>query len=191
MALEMLIIKKNISPFLDRSRLFIYNAARVMEGTIDKDDGTYVSAGVKVAGIYGCPLESDWPYDHKYVFVAPPPEIYQKASTFKVSQYLSVATGNVEAARKILAQGYPIILAMDCFESFLSPQVMRNGWVTKPGPKEKNLGGHAVVIVGYNDSNQCFIVRNSWGPLWGIQGYFFMPYTYYQEYTFDPWTIIL
>jgi hypothetical protein len=38
-------------------------------------------------------------------------------------------------------------------------------------------GGHAVVIVGYNDADQAFIVRNSWGPEWGEGGYFRIAYT--------------
>jgi C1A family cysteine protease len=45
--------------------------------------------------------------------------------------------------------------------------------------------------VGYDDSIQRFIVRNSWGPKWGIKGYFTMPYTYLLEPNLsdDFWTI--
>ncbi len=34
------------------------------------------------------------------------------------------------------------------------------------------------MAVGYDDSQQRFIVRNSWGTTWGMAGYFTMPYTY-------------
>ncbi|HMK64558.1 MAG TPA: C1 family peptidase, partial [Thermodesulfobacteriota bacterium] len=37
-------------------------------------------------------------------------------------------------------------------------------------------GGHAVLIVGYDDVNQCFIVKNSWGTGWGESGYFRIAY---------------
>jgi hypothetical protein len=40
------------------------------------------------------------------------------------------------------------------------------------------LGGHAVVLVGYDDTEQQFIVRNSQGPSWGANGYGFVPYSY-------------
>lgn len=32
-------------------------------------------------------------------------------------------------------------------------------------------GGHAVILVGWEDNNQCWIVKNSWGN-WGEDGYF-------------------
>ncbi|MGD0234166.1 MAG: C1 family peptidase [Syntrophorhabdales bacterium] len=38
-------------------------------------------------------------------------------------------------------------------------------------------GGHAVLIVGYDDVNQCFIVKNSWGTGWGEAGFFRIAYT--------------
>jgi len=37
-------------------------------------------------------------------------------------------------------------------------------------------GGHVVTIVGYDDSDQCWIVKNSWGERWGEEGWFRMAY---------------
>jgi len=50
------------------------------------------------------------------------------------------------------------------YQSFESDAVAKSGDVPMPGPSEKIMGGHAVVAVGYDDSTQRFIVRNSWGP---------------------------
>ena len=60
-----------------------------------------------------------------------------------------------------------------------------------PQPGEKAVGGHAVMAVGYNDTHQWFIVRNSWGTSWGIAGYFTLPYQYLLEPNLsdDFWTI--
>jgi C1A family cysteine protease len=64
-------------------------------------------------------------------------------------------------------------------------------------------GLHAVTIVGYDDTNQCWICKNSWGQTWGeswngIKGYFRIKYgqvkcddytKYGVRYTNpDPWT---
>jgi hypothetical protein len=38
-------------------------------------------------------------------------------------------------------------------------------------------GGHAVSIIGYDDSSQCFIVKNSWGTDWGEKGFFRIAYS--------------
>ena len=41
----------------------------------------------------------------------------------------------------------------------------------------KYLGGHAVLLVGYNDDEEYFMVKNSWGPDWGEDGYFRIAYS--------------
>ncbi|MBN2280362.1 MAG: T9SS type A sorting domain-containing protein [Candidatus Marinimicrobia bacterium] len=32
--------------------------------------------------------------------------------------------------------------------------------------------GHAILIIGWEDENECWICKNSWGPYWGENGYF-------------------
>ena len=39
------------------------------------------------------------------------------------------------------------------------------------------VGAHAVLVVGYDDLNQCFIVKNSWGSGWGEAGFFRIAYS--------------
>ena len=41
-----------------------------------------------------------------------------------------------------------------------------------------HLGGHALVLVGFNDETNVFIVRNSQGTKWGDNGYAYIPYEY-------------
>jgi C1A family cysteine protease len=49
------------------------------------------------------------------------------------------------------------------------------------------------MAVGYDDSQNWFIVRNSWGVGWGMEGYFTLPYAYLLEQNLasDFWTIRL
>jgi C1A family cysteine protease len=62
-----------------------------------------------------------------------------------------------------------------------------------PSQDEGVLGGHAVLAVGYSDASQRFLLRNSWGADWGINGYFTMPYAYLTDTNLadDFWTIRL
>jgi C1A family cysteine protease len=60
-----------------------------------------------------------------------------------------------------------------------------------PKPKEIDVGGHAVMAIGYNEAKERFIIRNSWGSGWGLKGYFTMPYKYLDNRNLsdDFWTI--
>ncbi|TKV80112.1 hypothetical protein FDV58_17845 [Bradyrhizobium elkanii] len=37
-------------------------------------------------------------------------------------------------------------------------------------------GGHCICVVGYSDTDQCWICKNSWGPYWAASGYFKVGY---------------
>jgi C1A family cysteine protease len=70
---------------------------------------------------------------------------------------------------------------------------MSTGKLDLPKPGEKQLGGHAVMAVGYDDSAKRALIRNSWGRSWGTKGYFTMPYDYISDDNLadDFWTIRL
>jgi C1A family cysteine protease len=52
------------------------------------------------------------------------------------------------------------------------------GRLIMPKQNEASLGGHAVVLAGYDNPNRTFLVRNSWSAAWGLRGFFLMPYEY-------------
>jgi C1A family cysteine protease len=60
-----------------------------------------------------------------------------------------------------------------------------------PAPGDTQLGGHAVLAVGYDTRERRFLVRNSWGPAWGRHGYFTMPFDYLLDDSLsdDFWTV--
>ena len=47
------------------------------------------------------------------------------------------------------------------------------------------------MAVGYDDAQQWFLVRYSWGARWGLAGYFTLPYAYliHPGLASDLWTI--
>lgn len=64
--------------------------------------------------------------------------------------------------------------------------------MTMPTVNDTFLGGHAVVLVGYDDTKRMFFCRNSWGIDWGLEGYFWMPYEFALNgmYTSDFWILL-
>jgi C1A family cysteine protease len=99
-------------------------------------------------------------------------------------------TLQIDQLKACLASGYPFVFGFSVYES---QTVARTGRVPMPKPTEQVLGGHAVLAVGDGDTNGRFIVRNSWGPVWGMSGYFTMPYPYALDANLcdDFWTIKL
>lgn len=175
---------------LDVSRLFVYYEERVLIGTVNYDSGAYIRDGIKVVNKKGAPLESLWPYVISRFKTRPSTAAYTDALKRKATAYQKCV--NFAAVKTALAQGYPVVVGFDVYESFESPYVAATGMMPYPNTNtEQLLGGHAVVLVGYNDNTNRFIARNSWGTNWGDRGYFYMPYQVIQNTTMsdDFWII--
>ena len=65
----------------------------------------------------------------------------------------------------------PLVTTMDVYSDFY---YYRQGIYSYTSGTYQ--GGHAVLLVGYDDSAQCFLVKNSWGKGWGEAGYFRISY---------------
>lgn len=159
------------------SPLFIYYCERVIEGTVNEDSGAMIRDGIKAVAKWGvCDIKT-WPYDIKKFAVKPPLSAYTKAKKNTIDSYARVPQNEL-AIRTALSQGYPVVFGFSVYESFESKSVSKTGIVPMPKPNEALLGGHCVVLVGYDHPKRRFICRNSWGLKWGDKGYFYMPYEY-------------
>lgn len=183
-----------VSDFLEKdrvfapSRLFIYYGAREILGTIDEDSGSMIRDACKVVYNLGAPRESGWKYVEGRFKERPPKAQYASARFHKITSYRSVPV-DVHSIKSALAEGLPVVFGVAVFNSFFSRS---DGTVPMPSPSEGMLGGHAMLIVGYDDNTQRFKFLNSWGADWGTGGYGTIPYNYAgnRQYGSDYWVIL-
>lgn len=173
------------------SRLFLYYNERVMINTVNSDSGAYIRDGIKSLNTTGICPEKNWPYMVEKFADKPPKKCYDMAIKSTIKSYQRLNNTNLPQLQSCLSEGYPFVFGFTVYESFQSQQVAKTGILPMPKPKEKVVGGHAVMAVGYDNSKNAVIVRNSWGTNWGLKGYFYMPYGYISSNNLcdDFWTI--
>jgi hypothetical protein len=175
------------------SRLAIYYGERKLEGTTNQDCGAEIRDGIKFLAANGAVPERYWPFDLANILVEPPSTVEALEPQHKITKYERVGdlNGNiasVDPIRQALFEGDPVVIGITVFQSFESAEVAQTGIVPLPQVNEGTIGGHAVLVVGYNDEKQTLLVLNSWSAEWGQQGYFELPYAYI-AYASDAWTI--
>jgi C1A family cysteine protease len=176
--------------FVDVSRLFIYYWERWLMGTINYDSGAYIRDGIKATNRWGACLESLWPYIVSKFRAQPSQPAILDGANRKVTRYERIL--DIDGCFDALSRGFPVIVGFLVYSSFESRQTITRGIMTYPDVRrERLLGGHAVLLVGYDKTRQVFIARNSWGAGWGDRGYFYMPFRVIQDpaMSFDFWTI--
>jgi C1A family cysteine protease len=174
------------------SRLFIYYNERAAEGTVDKDSGGQIRDGIKSVATQGAPKEDLWAYKEKLVKVKPESHAYSQGRRYKMVSYFRMQH-NLAELKSCLASGFPFVFGIKVYASFVGQEVANTGIVNMPKKGEKVAGLHAAVACGYDDSTKRFIVRNSYGKDWGMNGYFTIPYAYVlsPELAHDFWTLRL
>jgi C1A family cysteine protease len=185
------------------SRLFIYYNERAMEGDVGMDAGAQIRNGIKSVVKQGVCPETLWPYDDTPAVsdggpwpagakptIKPGTDCYKKAQSHQAVSYQRLPRV-LNSFRGCLAEGYPFVFGFSVYSSLYGPDGNPAITLPLPGAKDELLGGHAVLAVGYDDTKQVFIIRNSWGKANQDKGYFYMPYSYLTDagLSDDFWTI--
>lgn len=187
--------QQNINPIMP-SRLDLYYKSRAAQGNINKDSGATISGMMNVLTTEDLCLEKDWPYDvSKYQQNAPDTK-YDGLFRGLSAQRIDLSNDNTQTAiinqlKTALLSGQPIVFGFMVSESFESDATKRTGMMPIPLPTERIVGGHCVDIIGYDDSKQSMLCRNSWGTEWGLEGNFYMPYQFVADKSkcFDFWIL--
>jgi C1A family cysteine protease len=89
---------------------------------------------------------------------------------FKLSSWS--ATTDLNTIKSALQNHCPVYVGFAVYADFMN----YSGGIYKAASTTLK-GYHAVCIVGFDDTNKCFKVKNSWGTGWGESGYFRIAYS--------------
>jgi len=194
--------------YIDASRLFMYKVSRNF-ANISGDSGAFLRNSMGAIVLFGVPPEEYWPYTDKSPDFDREPTAfcYSFASNYKGIKYFrhddpSLTKEQVlESVKKSLNAGIPSMFGFTVYGSIA--QAKTTGKIPFPCNKDRILGGHAVVAVGYDDSmiiknpscdtttKGALLIRNSWGETWGDKGYGWLPYEYVKkEAALDFWSLL-
>jgi C1A family cysteine protease len=167
---------------------------------------------MKALRLFGTPPAETWPYNVSSYEIEPTSYVYAYAQNYKALQYARFDSNGaapqdvLQLVKASIYEKYPVMFGFNVFSSLDG-----SADIPYPGPKDSSVGGHAVLIVGFDDARQnrrggggdpenwtddawldsggaahprnrgAFLIRNSWGTEWGDAGYGWLPYAYLMD----------
>jgi hypothetical protein len=180
------------------SPAFIYYEERVniLHERITADQGAYMVNIGQALQKYGDCFESLYVYpssDRSTAYKTPPSSsAISNALGYKVTGYTLVNSGDTAAVKTLLRNNVPVMMGFNVYDKTSTYQYFEGlnttsytyNPLTSSGAVISGLsllGGHAVPLIGYDDTRQAFLVQNSWGTSWGNHGFFYLPYSVFMS----------
>lgn len=136
--------------------------------------GGYIDDAAAFLKTAGIPVEGCYPYTQtdgssNYACSDWQSDTYKITGWTWVNEYTTATANQIKTA--IYNYG-PIVVTMSVYDDFFSYSSGIYKYVSG-----SVAGGHALELIGWDDINQCFIVKNSWGTGWGESGFFRIAYS--------------
>jgi hypothetical protein len=174
----------------DLSEQHLYYEIKAIDGA-SSQCGTWQVRAVTALQNRGQCREVVWPYNPSSACNAHgtlPSQARPDGLNYRLNT-IQVSPRNVAAYKGHMALQRPVTLSIPVYDSwYRSAETRRSGRITMRVGGEAAVGGHAVCLVGYQDSTSSpgggyFIVRNHWGTGWAYAspygpGYGIIPYQY-------------
>ena len=141
--------------------------------------GGWPDEALKYVKETGVPEESCYPYASSGGVCTPCTDWAE--NPWKVNyKYVSSTTDDFKYALQTYGPLSVVLSAPDDW-FYYSGGVYEPAWSDSDGVGWAN---HAVILVGWNDAEGCWIVKNSWGTGWGEQGYARVQYGDLEKYNY-------
>lgn len=146
--------------------------------------GGYPSGAASFIKSSGLPLETCYPYRAANSQCSEACSNWQN-TTYRIKEYYNVGSWSptIDDIKSALYEYGPLPTTLDVYTDFFSYRSGIYSLASGCCPDSRTCpnchyeGGHAVLIVGYDDEDEYFIVKNSWGTGWGESGYFKIDYS--------------
>jgi hypothetical protein len=102
----------------------------------------------------------------------------QRAARYRIKGWSAFKASDLDPVKQQLARGVPVVFGMlvDDWLDKLKGDTIVTSRPDNPGT------GHAMIVVGYDDSRRAFRVQNSWGREWADGGYGWFGYDFWKRY---------
>ncbi|HAB41316.1 MAG TPA: hypothetical protein DCE24_05615 [Porphyromonadaceae bacterium] len=184
----------------DMSERFVFYHSNVEKGKPEGGSNFYEQ--LEVLGKYGTCHESQCPYSGNNLTEPPSEEATQEALNHRVlvAKQIPIRTkgSKIECLKEnhrlftsALSEGYPVGISLKVYNSL---ETIATPYVNVPDENDILSGGesgHAMVLAGYSESENCYIVKNSWGAGYGDNGYIYVSAAYIDDPDYNSFACII
>lgn len=152
---------------------FLYNQVKF---SIECSSGTAMQTALDFIKLNGICTFQTMPYSSSNgCSLLPTSTQSSEALNYKISSYAKLYTTDKAAIKSMVTQKHPVIITIIADNSFIAA---KTGFIWKTFSGSGSLG-HSVVICGYDDSKNAYLIMNSWGTGWGDAGYSWIDYDFF------------
>lgn len=173
--------KQNQNNLMKFSPAYIFNQIKIS----DCKNGSSIMRALDLLKQEGVASIDQFPYNPLDCSRQPNVADKNSARPYAIAEWRTVPIGNEAEVKSHISSGFPVVIGMFVDDGFMQ---LRNN-ETYQWAQGNERGGHAMVVVGYDDSRQAFKVLNSWGTNWGTGGYGWISYTAFKNRVKEAYSV--
>ena len=133
----------------------------------------------------------------------PSVEAIKNAKEFTIGDYFKFDKDDLPQIKTYLRRKLPILIAFEVDEAWGDNNYLKNEdyifnqvdgsyiWRHMNNYKKvKKDGNHAVMLCGYSNEREAFLIKNSWGKSWGQNGYMWIDYKVFEKVVFEAYLAV-
>jgi hypothetical protein len=168
---------------------YIYYFGRLLSGgTVEKDDGAYLRATMKAVANYGAIVKEMSSLSS--VYSKPSESEIRNASLLKIREYFRLPSNDIYRAMlyTLVKEKLPVLISL-YYNKKDWDFAKKTGLLVPMTESGSNNSGHAICVYGFDPSDCSFLATNSWGTMWGNNGYFKISRESLERDLMDAWTV--